>query len=292
VAPDELDAVLDALPTGVTRRVGPVDPDLGEWGIEPVSVEWLPGLAPTTSRTYVASGGRRVELLAMAGDMPGIADVMGVLAGAEPFDVGDGIGWRAPLGGPGQTVTFWQLASGRVGAVVDDGLAIEDVRQLAESVEPVQEVDTVHPTQWVAAESPPGTAPRWIVQYSSWLPGEDDLPCYTVWVEGVVLQPWCGPGPPEGGSLFARIGEARVGNATVLFGEVAPIVVTVTTDTPGARSASLTPIAVQPSEPKSDRLIVAIVDGDPGPGPSTWRFLDAAGAELESILVELDEAGG
>jgi hypothetical protein len=293
VAPRSVRAVLDALPTGVTRRVGPVEPDLTGWAIQHVSVDWLPDLAPTTSRAYVAGGGRRVELMAMAGDLPGIAEVMGVLAGARPFDVGDGVGWRAPLGGGGKTISYWQLASGRVGAVVDDGLAVEDVRLLAESVEPVEELETVRPTRWLAAASPPGTAPRWLVEYSTWLPGFDDLPCYTVWIEGVVLDPSCGSGPPpDGGSLFARIGAARVGDTTVMFGEVAPTVATVITDAPGARSPSLATLAVHPSEPKGDRLVVDIVDGDPGPGPATWTFLDAGGRVLGSTPVDLDEAVG
>jgi hypothetical protein len=289
-----LSAVMDVLPTSMFPRVGLVAGDLPGWAVQRVAVDWLPDLTPTTSRTYEADGGRRVELMAMAGDLPGVADVAGLLEGAEPFAVGDGLGWRAPLGGGDETVSYWQLASGRVGAVVDDGLPVEEVRQLAESVEPVQEVDTVRPTRLLAGESSPATRPRWLVEWSSWLPGQADLPCYTVWVEGEVLGPDCGGGPQEDGLLFDGIGDGavRVGDTTVVFGEVSPTVAKVTTDAPGARSPSVVTLAVQPSEPTSHSLVVAIVDGDPPLGLSTWRFLDAAGQELLRTQLDLGEMSG
>ena len=119
------------------------------------------------------------------------------------------------------------------------GLPVEVVQRLAESVEPVGEVDTLTPGRRLAAASPPGNGPRWLVEWSSRLPGFDELPCYTVWIEGQVLEPTCGAGPPEG-----------------------------------------------------DRLVVALVDGDPGRGPSTWRFLDAADRDLGSVPLDLGEVGG
>ena len=55
VAPRAVGTVLDVLPEGVPRPL--IDARLEGWGVTRVAVDWLPGLAPTTSRTYEVDGG-------------------------------------------------------------------------------------------------------------------------------------------------------------------------------------------------------------------------------------------
>jgi hypothetical protein len=282
-------AAADALRQGVGGAVSKLGA-LG-WEVRRLDVGWLPALAPTTRGVYEDEDGSRVELMAAAGDLPGMADVASLLDGAEPFPVGGAMGWRAPVGDGGTTVTVWQVAAGRIGAIRDDGLTVDAVRALAESVLPVEPAPGARPVARVAGQSPPGSEPRWVVEWDSRLAGFEEAPCNTVWVEGDIVGPSCGMTPPS--EAFLSFGPAaRVDGTTVVYGQLAAHVATVTTDAPGAREPVLPTFPLDALDPASIRFVLAVVDGDGGGERSTWTFLDASGVVVGSTELDLGTVGG
>ena len=189
---------------------------------------------------------------------------------------------------------MWQMAAGRLGAIVDDGLPADEVRAIAESVLPAAPAPAAVPGPLVrvAGRSPAGAEPRWVVEWASWLPGMEESPCYTVWVEGEVVGPGCGL-TPAGPSAFRSIGAvARVAGTTVVFGELAANVVTVATDAPGAAEPSTATQPLDPQDPAGNRFFVAFVHGDGGGDRSTWTLLDASGQVVDMRAIDLTAIGG
>jgi hypothetical protein len=112
----------------------------------------------------------------------------------------------------------------------------------------------------VAGQSPPGAAPRCVVEWDSRLAGSEEA--------------------------------ARVDGTTVVYGQLAAHVATVTTDAPGAREPVLPTFPLDALDPASIRFPLAVVDGDGGGERSTWIFLDASGVVVGSTELDLGTVGG
>ena len=270
------------------------------WTVRDADLGWVPGVAPTTVRSYTDGGGRRLDLYAVAGDLPTAGVVTALLPDAHPYPVGGLMGWRVstcdPTGcanGP-EEVTVWQAAPGTVGAIVADQVTDADVPATIDSLPAPEPTPGEHPNVRRGSRSEPGDVP-WLVELADFVPGLGAGPCVDLWVAGQATGATCGLEVPAPGAeppffLFGPVAHLD-GDATVVFGLVAPAVTRVTIDPVYGVSLSVETQPLDPADPDGLRSAVMIVHGGRNV-PQIFRFRGARNVELFSSEIDLNVVGG
>jgi hypothetical protein len=287
LASEEVDAIVAYMAT--VAPFGPGTAPSEGMTVDPVRVDWAPGLAPTRSQAF-ASGDEGVvslEVYFVAGQLPDEAQLDLLLGGVDEQPVGDVIGWRWRPESSDQEVLLWQEAPGTIGSVVAGGLSPDEVVHVAESVEP-------NPTPpiliWEIGRSNEGADVEYSVEWAEAWPeiwsgeaDEPDLtegPCARLEVAGEALAPVCGLDDPA--ATYVTFDPAAIGESQDLYwGIVGPSVATVELDQSGDPPVSAEALPLNRGDPDSMRYVV-ITAPHPDVGTTTARFLDGGGNVLDT----------
>jgi hypothetical protein len=269
------------------------------WTETPVDISWVPGIAPAMVQSFSDGGAGGFDLYTASGDLASAGSITALLDGATPYPVDGSMGWQATL--PSRdTVVVWQVAPGTVGAVVAGEGSAADISAVIESIPAPAPALGEHPNVRLVGRSGEGSDVAWAVEAADYIPdpisghipGPEERPCMSLWVAGRVSLRSCGLSLPVE-SHFNSFGAVTQvdDDVTVVFGEVAPTVASVSTDAPGAEQSSVDAVPLDPDDPNSLRYVVLIVHGG-REEPQTFRFLGAGGELLDSRAIDLNEVGG
>jgi hypothetical protein len=289
LASEEVDAIVAHMATVAPFGSGTASAE--GLTVDPVRVDWAPGLAPTTGQAFVSGdeGVVSLEVYFVGGRLPDEAQLDLLLGGVDEQPVGDDVGWRWRPETSDQELLLWQEAPGTIGAVVAGGLSPDEVAHVAESVE----TNPAPPNLviWEVGRSNEGADVEYSVEWAeAWSklwsgeskePVEAEGPCARLEVAGEWQAPVCGMDHPD--ATYVTFGPtATEDGQDVYWGIVGPSV----TQVELARSGGSSPVSAEAlpldrGDPDSMRYVVITVP-HADVATTTARFLDRDGRVLDT----------